>query len=186
MPINPQDAVDIRRDLISAGYRSEKALVVYVGVRALAGVGFVLMALALRGMITSNPILAIVIPVAAGFLGYFGPTFFLDHLIVSRQERIRMGLPDALDLLVISVEAGLGLDQAIQYVGRELSITHPDLAEELELVNAEIRGGRRRTEALRNLSERTGEAEMRKLVAILIQTDRFGTSIADSLRTQSD
>jgi tight adherence protein C len=95
-------------------------------------------------------------------------------------------LPDALDLMVVSVEAGLGLDQAIQYVARELITTHPDVSEEFQLVNLEIRAGKRRVEALRNLAERTGETELRKLVAILVQTERFGTSIADSLRTHSD
>jgi len=186
LPVNAQDAAQIRLDLVAAGYRSERALYIYVGVRVLACAGLLILALVFRGAITSNPILAVVIPAAAGFLGYFGPNFFLEHLIAARQERIRLALPDALDLLVISVEAGLGLDKAIQYVARELMMTHLDLAQELELVNAEIRGGRRRTEALRNLSERTGEPEMRKLVAVLIQTDRFGTSIADSLRTHSD
>jgi tight adherence protein C len=97
-----------------------------------------------------------------------------------------MSLPDALDLMVVSVEAGLGLDQAIQYVAKELITTHPDVAQEFQLVNLEIRAGKRRVEALRNLAERTGESELRKLVAILIQTERFGTSIADSLRTHSD
>jgi tight adherence protein C len=88
--------------------------------------------------------------------------------------------------MVVSVEAGLGLDQAIQYVAKELVQTHPDISEELQMVNLEIRAGKRRVEALRNLAERTAEAELRKLVAILIQTERFGTSIADSLRTHSD
>ena len=97
-----------------------------------------------------------------------------------------MALPDALDLMVVSVEAGLGLDQAIQYVAKELAITHPDVSDEFQLVNLEIRAGKRRVEALRNLADRTGEPELRKLVAILIQTERFGTSIADSLRTHSD
>ena len=97
-----------------------------------------------------------------------------------------MGLPDALDLMVVSVEAGLGLDQSIQHVGRELFGTHPDISEEFQLVNLEIRAGKRRVEALRNLADRTGETELRKLVAMLIQTDRFGTSVADSLRTHSD
>jgi len=103
-----------------------------------------------------------------------------------RQEALRLSLPDALDLLVISVEAGLGLDQAIQYVARELSIAHQALAEELGLLHLEIRAGKRRAEALRNLADRTGERELRKLVAVLIQTDKFGTSMAESLRTHSD
>jgi tight adherence protein C len=111
---------------------------------------------------------------------------YLDNLVSNRHDRLRMSLPDALDLMVVSVEAGLGLDQAIQYVAKELTTTHPDVSEEFQLVNLEIRAGKRRVEALRNLAERTGETELRKLVAILVQTERFGTSIADSLRTHSD
>jgi len=186
LPINPVDATSIRRDLIAAGYRSEKALSIYIGIRVMACAVLVILALVFRSALTTNPVLAVVIPVGAGVLGYFGQSFVLDHLIGNRQERIRWGLPDALDLLVVSVEAGLGLDQAIQHVSRELSTVHPDVADELELVNVEIRGGQRRVDALRNLSERTGEPELRKLVAIMIQTDRFGTSISDALRTHSD
>lgn len=186
VPINPEDATTIRRDLMAAGYRTARALPIYLGSRILACVVLVILALIFRNTITSNPILAIVIPVAAGFAGYFGPSFFLDSLITKRQERIRFALPDALDLMVVSVEAGLALDQAIQYVGRELALTHKDLSDEFQLVNLEIRAGTRRMDALRHLTDRTGEEELRKLVAILIQTDRFGTSIAEALRTHSD
>jgi tight adherence protein C len=121
-----------------------------------------------------------------GFLGYYGPSFWLDSAVSSRNERLRFSLPDGLDLMVVSVEAGLGLDQAIQYVGKEMALSHPELSDELRLATLEIRAGKRRAEALRNLSERTGEPEISKLVAILVQTDRFGTSIADSLRTHSE
>jgi len=119
-------------------------------------------------------------------MGYYLPSFVLDKKIGKRQEILRLSLADALDMLVVSVEAGLGLDQAIQHVGRELQVTHKELSEELSLVNLEMRAGKRRTDALRNLAERTGESELQKLVAILIQTDRFGTSIGDSLRAHSD
>jgi|SRR5579862_1689500 len=186
VPIDPMDASVVRRDLMAAGYRSEQALSIYLASRIIACVGLVLLALFVRSYITTNPVLSIVIPVAAGFLGYFGPSIFLDHLVSSRNERLRLSLPDGLDLMVVSVEAGLGLDQAIQYVAKELADTHLDLSEEMQLVNLEIRAGKRRVEALRNLAERTGEPELRKLVAILVQTDRFGTSIAESLRTHSD
>jgi len=186
VPIDPADASLLRRDLMAAGYRSENALFYYQAARVIAIVVLVVLALIFRGYITSNAILAIVIPVAAGFLGFFAPSLYLDNLVSSRHDRLRMSLPDALDLMVVSVEAGLGLDQAIQYVARELITTHPDVSEEFQLVNLEIRAGKRRVEALRNLAERTGEAELRKLVAILVQTERFGTSIADSLRTHSD
>ena len=186
VPINPADASMLRRDLMAAGYRSARALPIYLASRILAVVGLVLLGLVFRGYLTSNPILLLVIPVGAGFLGYFAPTLFLDHLISNRHETLRMALPDALDLMVVSVEAGLGLDQAIQYVAKELAITHPEVSDEFQLVNLEIRAGKRRVEALRNLADRTGEPELRKLVAILVQTERFGTSIADSLRTHSD
>jgi tight adherence protein C len=95
-------------------------------------------------------------------------------------------MPDALDLMVISVEAGMGLDQAIQNVSKELAITHRELSEELALVTLEMRAGKRRADALRNLADRTDEPELRKLVAILIQSDRFGTGVGESLRTHSD
>ena len=186
VPIDPADASLLRRDLMAAGYRSENALFVYQAARVICVVVLVVLALVFRSYLTSNGILAIVIPIGAGMLGFFGPSLYLDHLVSARHERIRMSLPDALDLMVVSVEAGLGLDQAIQYVAKELITTHPDVAEEFQLVNLEIRAGKRRVEALRNLAERTGEAELRKLVAILVQTERFGTSIADSLRTHSD
>jgi tight adherence protein C len=186
LPTSPENASMIRRDLEAAGYRSDKALPIYLGTRAVACVALVILAFVFRSVITTNPVLSIVIPVGAGFLGFFGPSFFLDHLVVSRQERIRFALPDALDLMVVAVEAGLGLDQALQYVGRELAVTHPDLSEEFQLVNLEIRAGKRRMDALRHLADRTGESEVRKLVAILVQTDRFGTSIAEALRTHSD
>jgi tight adherence protein C len=186
VPIDPQDASLIRLDLIAAGYRTERALAIYLGSRVVSCLGLLALALLFDTTITSNPVLLVVIPIAAAFAGYFGPSFYLDHLVSARQERIRLSLPDALDLMVVAVEAGLGLDQAVQYVGRQLAPTHPDISEEFELVNLEIRAGKRRVEALRNLSTRTGESELRKLVAILIQTDRFGTSIGESLRTHAD
>ena len=186
VPLDPADVSGMRKDLIAAGYRTERALAIYAGIRVVACAGLGVAAFLLRHYLTSNPVLSIVIPIAAAVAGYMGPSYVLESMIGSRQQRIRWGLPDALDLLVVSVEAGLGLDQAIQYVSKELAPTHPDVAEELELVHLEIRGGQRRVDALRNLAERTGEPELRKLVAVLVQTDRFGTSIADSLRTHSD
>jgi tight adherence protein C len=186
VPISPQDATLTRGELIAAGYRNDSALPIFYGLKIIFCATVVLLAFMFRNNLTSNTILEVVLVATAGFLGYFGPNFYLDHLVDKRRENLRMSLPDALDLMVISVEAGLGLDQAIQYVARELRITHQILAEELGLLNLEIRAGKRRAEALRNLADRTGESELRKLVAILIQTDKFGTSMADSLRTHSD
>jgi tight adherence protein C len=107
-------------------------------------------------------------------------------MIKDRQNRIRLGLPDALDLTVICVEAGLALDQALNRVGQDLHHAHPDLSDEFHLVNLEMRAGKPRAEALRNLVERTGVDDIRSLVGTLIQTDRFGTSVAQALRVHSD
>jgi len=186
LPISPQDASLTRRYLIAAGYRSDTAVRVLYGAKVLACVSLVVLAVIFRDSITANPILRNVLVPAAGLAGYFGPGFILERMVAARQDRLRLSLPDALDLLVVCVEAGLGLDQAINNVSQELKRTHKDISEELSLVNLEMRAGKQRAEALRNLAERTGEAELRKLVAILVQADRFGVSVADSLRTHSD
>jgi tight adherence protein C len=186
IPIGEDDESIVRHDLIAAGYRSDNAVWIYFGLRALTVIALLGLALIFRNDVTANPILSIVFPIAAGVAGWFGPSFFLDFMVSARQQRIREGLPDTLDLIVVCVEAGLALDQAMQHVSRELMDVHPDISREVEMVNLEIRGGKRRAEALRGLADRTGEPELSKLVAVMIQTDRFGTSIADSLRTHSD
>ncbi len=129
--------------------------------------------------------------VLAAAIGFYVPRFVLRSKITRRQQRITWGLADALDLMVIAVEAGLGLNAALNRVGEELKDVHPDMHHEFDLVNLEIRLGRSREEALRNLTERTGVDDIRSFVALLIQADRFGSSIgkavrvfADSLRTK--
>ena len=129
-------------------------------------------------------ILGVALP-AMGF-GYVLPGMVLARKAKRRQHRIRLSLADALDLLVVSVEAGLGLDQALARVGQELSFAHPDLSAELRLVNLELLAGKGRSEALRNLADRTGVDDLSSLVAMLVQTDKFGTSVAHSLRVFSD
>jgi tight adherence protein C len=186
VPPSPEDVSLVRRDLIAAGYRSETAVTMFFGIRILATLAGAILGMVVRSYTGSNFVLGIVAVVAGGFGGYFGCGMMLEHLAVARQERLRLSLPDGLDLMVVSVEAGLGLDQAIQVVARELAMTHRELCEEFALVNLEIRAGKRRIEALKALAERTGETEIRKLIAMLVQTDRFGTSIAESLRTHSE
>jgi len=186
VPVSPADVIAIRKELISAGYRSAAAVSVFFGIRVLATVFCLLIAIATRDYVTSVTVLRLVFVIAAAAAGWMGPMLILERIVDARRERIRFGLPDALDLMVIAVEAGLALDQAIQYVSREIGVTHKDVADEFGLVNLEMRAGKARSDALRNLVDRTGEKETRKLVAILIQTDRFGTSIAESLRTHSD
>jgi tight adherence protein C len=185
LPVSPQDASVLRRELVAAGIRSESAARVYYGLRIVLTVAFVGLALFLRTHI-DNPILRLVFPVAGGGIGYFLPSLFLGRLIDRRNDGIRLALPDVLDLLVICTESGCGLDQAIVNVSRELKTVHPAVSEELTLVNMEIMAGKSRIEALRNFARRVGEEEVKKLVAILVQTDRFGTSVSDALRTQSD
>jgi tight adherence protein C len=127
-----------------------------------------------------------VVALGACGVGYLLPSMVLGRMARRRQHRMRLGLADTLDLLVVSVEAGLGLDQALQRVGEELAFAHPDLCEELRLVNLEMRAGKPRVEALRNLGERTGVDDITSLVAMLVQTDKFGTSLSQSLRVHSD
>jgi tight adherence protein C len=134
----------------------------------------------------ANPILRLICPIAGAGIGYSLPSFLLNRRIEKRQTDIRLALPDVLDLLVICTEAGCGMDQALVNVARELKSAHPAVSEELTIVNMEIMAGTTRAEALRSFGKRVGEDEIKKLVAMLIQTDRFGTSVADALRTQSD
>jgi tight adherence protein C len=185
LPVSPQDALATKQELISAGLRSRSAVAVYYGTKIILTVGLVLVALVFRGRM-NNRILSIVLPVASGGLGYSLPGIVLGRLAKRRQEQIRFALPDVLDLMVICSEAGCGLDQAMVNVSRELKQVHPAVAEELSFVNMEIMAGKGRAEALRNFGRRTGEDEVKKLTAILIQTDRFGTSVSEALRTQSD
>ncbi len=185
-PVSPQDAQTARRTLMSAGYRAESAVPILFGIKLILAVILAVLSIVFRTDITTNPVLRIVLPLAATAAGYWLPSFILERRVSNRQERLRLSLPDGLDLMVVSVEAGLGLDQAIQNVGRELASSHPELSDELGLVTLEMRAGKRRAEALRNLAVRTGEPELRKLTAILIQSDRFGTSMAEALRTHSE
>jgi len=186
VPVSPQDAMAARHELIAAGFRGDGAVAILYGIKIVLCAALLILAFALRTEVTANPILRIVLVMAAGLVGYFGPGLYLERMADQRRDVLRLSLPDALDLMVISVEAGLALDQAIQYVGRELAVTHPDLSDELGLVNLEIRAGKRRPDALRHLADRTGEKEIGKLVALLIQTDKFGTSMGESLRSHSD
>jgi len=186
MPVSSDDSSMTKSMLTHAGYRSDNAVKIYYGIRLLSTVSMGLVGLALRNSLSANPSLHIVFPAAMALGGFIAPNFMLEKRIKKRLTTLRLALPDALDLMVIAVEAGLGLDQAIQYVATELRNAHRELTEEFTLTNLEIRAGKRRADALKNLGERSGEPELRKLTAILIQNDRFGTSVAESLRQHSD
>jgi len=186
VPSSEADISTIRGDLVRAGFRSENAVAVFFGCRIFATFLMLIISLAIEARMPDNGVMRVAMLISGCAAGWILPGFFLEKRVKKRQEIIRLSLPDALDLLVVSVEAGLGLDQAIQHVARELQVSHPELSEEMSLVTLEMRAGKRRSEALRNFAERTGEPEVRKLMAILIQNDRFGTSMGESLRNHSD
>ena len=117
-PVSPEDALATRRTLISAGYRNQSAVALLYGIKVIVAVALAILSIIFRDSITVNPVLRIVLPVAATVGGYWIPGFILERQVSKRQERLRLSLPDGLDLMVVSVEAGLGLDQAIQNVGR--------------------------------------------------------------------
>jgi tight adherence protein C len=180
LPTSSTGVSQIRTWLMQAGYRSPQHITIFNGLRVLfAALGFFSVFL-ITGF--NSPLLLL----GLTGLGFFLPRFLLKKKLAERQRRIRLGLPDALDLTVICVEAGLALDQAMMRVGEDLRYAHPELSGEFYLFNLETRAGKPRVEALRNLSDRTGVEDIRSLVGTLIQTDRFGTSVAQALRVHSD
>lgn len=186
VPHSPKDVTVMQRRLIRAGVRNEGALKILYGAKAGLGVALpLLVAASISGAAydTSNKFAAIL---AAAAVGFFGPNEYVRRMASKRQKQISRGLPNALDLLVVCVESGLGLDQAILQVSKELDKAHPEISEEFGMVSLELKAGKRRVEALRNLGERTGVDDLKKLVAVLIQADRFGTGVAQSLRAHAD
>lgn len=168
--------------MIRAGYRSPTAILAVRGVKILLPIAL-LGAVYITGVYVYNPLLILGGALLAGILL---PEMWILWRVSVRQDHLRRGLPDALDLLVICVEAGLGLDQALLRVSQELKVVHRELSDELQLVNLEMRVGKTRIDALRELARRTGIDDIKALVAMLAQTERFGTSIASSLRVHSD
>ncbi len=186
VPSSEAEVAGLKMDLVRAGFRGENAVPVFYGLRIVATLVMLFLCIMMEAKMPPNAVMKLGLMASGIGAGWVLPRFMLEKKVAKRQEILRLSLPDALDLMVVSIEAGLGLDQAIQHVAKELSLSHPQLSEEMSLVTLEMRAGKRRSEALRNFSERTGEPEYRKLVAILIQNDRFGTSMGESLRTHSD
>ncbi len=186
LPPSATEAKKLQKQLMHAGYRSAEAPLIFRALHVASMAGFPLFVAAVCAL-TARPLNRAVIFIIVAFVaGFFLPRYFLGRMIKKRQRFIRWGLADALDLMVVSVEAGLGLNAAMVKVSTELKDVHPPVATEFELANLEIRVGRERDEALRNLAERTGVDDLHSLVAMLIQTDKFGTSIAKGLRIFSD
>jgi tight adherence protein C len=181
VPKSPKEMGRIQRRLATAGYRhlgatiaysvAEIALPLAAGGAVLWWFGFT------RGWIPG---------LFAAVIGYVIPTFWLSHQVEQRKKQIRNGLPDALDLILLCIEAGSSIDQAVVKTSNELAITYPALAEEMRLITTETRAGKPRLEAFKNFADRTKVDDVRSFVAMLVQTDRFGTSIGQALRTHSE
>lgn len=186
VPASAKDLSALKRRLIRAGFRNPNAHRFFRGARTVSVVLASLVALGISwraGVAAGDLPMKMVIGAVVGFLI---PSQYLTIRVRRRQHAIEKGLPNALDLLVVCVESGLGLDQALIQVAKELANAHPQICEEFGVLNLEMRAGKSRAEALRQLAARTGVEELKKLVAVLIQTDRFGTSIAQSLRGHAD
>jgi tight adherence protein C len=180
VPKSPKEMGRLQKRLTRAGFKHPRAAVFFAMAEVLLPITFALATIATFGTVRG----AIFALLAAG-VGYALPGFWLAHKTSQRQKQIQNGLPDALDLLIVCVEAGAGLDAAIVKASEELAIAYPALAEEMRLITTETRAGKPRLEAFKNFAARTGVEDVRSLVAMLIQTDKFGTSIAQALRTHA-
>lgn len=181
VPKSPKDMNHIQRMMASAGYQGEWPPLVFAAVQVALPVAVFVTALVALGAATG-----LLIGTVAAAISYYLPVLWLGRRIDDRRREIRNGLPDATDLLIVCLEAGSGLDQAIARVAEELGIAYPALAVELELIGAETRAGKARVEAFKNFAERTKVDDVRSLVGMLVQTDRFGTSLGQALRTHAD
>lgn len=177
----------IEKQLMFAGFRHSNALPLFYAIKTGLALALLLLVLASSAWLPQLPSSRLLFyAMVAAFIGLVLPNYVLEHLVNRRQKRLRDGFPDALDMLVVCVEAGLGLTAAIQRVADELKYSRPDVAMEFTQVTAEMRAGVEREAALKGLAARTGLEDIRGLVSLLIQTLRFGTSIGDTLRVYSE
>ena len=186
VPANPADVGILQKRLLSAGIRSQHALKVLYGLKGSLAVLLTLLSVGLIFGFQLQSEMSIFQILAAAAMGWLAPNVVLNHWAKKRKKAIKKGLPNALDMLVICVESGLGLDQALMQVSKELEIAHPEITDELAVMNLELRAGKRRSEALHNFGERSDVDEAKRMVSVLIQADRFGTSISQTLRNFSD
>ncbi|MGD0309780.1 MAG: type II secretion system F family protein [Acidobacteriota bacterium] len=182
VPRSAAEATVIQKRLIRAGYRKPSAVSLFYGTKVVIPIGLLVLAIA-TGAYQWSPFIVLV---GAAGLGFLLPDYWLSNRISNRQYKIRTGLPEALDLMVICTEAGLGLDQTIYRVSEELKLSHPKISEELSLVILEQKAGLPRADALKNFAERTGLNTVRALANTLIQADLYGTSIAKTLRVYAE
>jgi tight adherence protein C len=182
LPRSPAEVSVLQRRLIRAGYRDQSAVNIFYGAKVVVPIALAILATA-TGAYRLSPLFAYGIALGVGFLL---PDFWLSNRITNRQLKIRIGLPEALDLMVICTEAGLGLDQTLYRVSNELKKSQPEVSDEFHLINLEQNAGRPREDALKNFADRVNIDSVRSLATTLIQADTFGTSISKTLRVYSD
>jgi len=181
VPKSPKEMKRLQRRLALAGYHDSRAMLVLAAAKLITPVVFAAATVALLGLHRGW-----IVALFTGAIGYLLPGIAVSRQIERRKTQIANGLPDALDLLIVCVEAGCGLDQALLKASDELALTYPPLAAELRMITTEVRAGKPRLEAFKNFAARTKVDDVRSLVSLLVQTDRFGTSIAQALRTHAD
>jgi tight adherence protein C len=187
-PKKEEELSHLRKTFLKAGYRGEDATLFFFGIKAFLAILFFVAFFLMKLYVfkTMKPFYFMFFSVLSLLIGLYLPNLWLKLKIASRKEKIQQGLPDALDLMVVCVEAGTGLDAAINRVGEEMKLSNKVLSEEFRLLNLELRAGKQRHDALRNLALRTDLEDVSSLVTLLIQTERFGTSIGQALRVHAD
>lgn len=186
IPISAIEALKLQKQLMRAGYRSPEAATAFRAIQVTLLVAIPSLIITLCFVFARSASDTALFGMVGAAVGFYLPRYILRKKITGRQQRITWGLADAMDLMVVAVEAGLGLNAALNRVAEEIKTLHPEMHSEIELVNLEIRVGRSREEALRNLAERTGVEDIRSFVALLIQADRYGSSIAKAVRIFAD
>jgi tight adherence protein C len=181
-----KDTSEVRQFLLQAGYIDPNAVSIYWASRVILSMGLVIAAILLLPILGLSTLQVLTAVLWVGAMGWVGPVFYVRSRLKARQKELQKAMPDMLDMLVVCVEAGLGLNQAFVRVADEIDHVSLVMSEQLALVNLEMRAGTPRDEALKNLADRTGLVDMKSLVSMLVQTDRFGTSVADALRVHSD
>ncbi|MFQ5964204.1 MAG: type II secretion system F family protein [Candidatus Scalinduaceae bacterium] len=188
-PKREEDLSNAQKALLNAGYRNKNAMVIFFGAKILCAIFFLAIGLIfLRFIINKpiNPLYFVSLLILFVLAGSYFPKIWLRNKIAKRKEKILEGFPDTLDLLVVCVESGMGLDAAIDRVSQEMKLANDVISEEFKLYAVEMRAGKSRRDALRNLARRCGLDEVNNLVTLLIQTDMFGTSVAQALKVHSD
>jgi tight adherence protein C len=186
MPKNASEQSTLRAKLVSAGYRRESALMIFLASKTIGGLSLAGVGLAYAMLLEKATHDTIFYSIFGLGVGFMLPNLWLSAKVRKRSEAIRHGLPDSLDLMVVGVEAGLGLDAALLRVSDEMNTVHPALAEELQITMIETQMGVPRSEALTKMADRSAVAEMRALVAVIVQAEKLGTSIAKALRNQAE